>query len=88
MTALAGARVALGWSRSAATRQRFTDELDAPAVESWQALCESPDVDAVLVCSTNVDQLPDARAALAAGKHALEIEGTWRAQNAVLFAPR
>ena len=71
LTALAGARVALGWSRSAATRQRFTDELDAPAVESWQALCESPDVDAVLVCSTNVDHFPHARAALAAGKHVL-----------------
>ena len=66
-----GAVVTLGWSRSRSTRDLFSQELDAPTVEHWQELCASPDVDAVLVCSTNVDHFPHARAALAAGKHVL-----------------
>lgn len=66
-----GGEVTLGWSRSEQTRQKFQQELDAPTVEHWQQLCESPDVDAVLVCSANVDHFPQAQAALAAGKHVL-----------------
>ena len=66
-----GAEVTLGWSRTQRTRDTFRQELNAPTVEHWQQLCESPDVDAVLVCSTDVDHFPHARAALAAGKHVL-----------------
>ena len=68
---VAGAVVTLGWSRSQATRDLFGAESGAPTVEHWQELCASPDVDAVLVCSTNVEHFPHARAALAAGKHVL-----------------
>ena len=66
-----GAVVTLGWSRSQKTRDLFSQELDVPTVEHWRELCESPDVDAVLVCSTNVEHFPHARAALVAGKHVL-----------------
>ena len=66
-----GAAVTLGWSRTQATRDRFTQELGAATVEHWQELCASAEVDAVLVCSTNVEHFPHARAALAAGKHVL-----------------
>lgn len=61
----------LGWSRTQQTRSKFHQELDAATVEHWEQLCDSPDVDAVLVCSTNVEHFPQARAALAAGKHVL-----------------
>lgn len=66
-----GTVVTLGWSRTQATRDLFSQQLDAPTVERWQELCTSPDVDAVLVCSTNVEHFPHAREALAAGKHVL-----------------
>jgi len=66
-----GALVTLGWSRTQPTRDVFSQELDAPTVEHWQELCASSDVDAVLVCSTNVEHFPHARAALAAGKHVM-----------------
>ena len=66
-----GARVTLGWSRTQQTRSKFQQELDAATVEHWEQLCDSPEVDAVLVCSTNVEHFPQARAALAAGKHVL-----------------
>lgn len=66
-----GAVVTLGWSRTQPTRDLFSREVDAPTVDHWQELCASPDVDAVLVCSTNVEHFPHARAALAAGKHVL-----------------
>ena len=63
--------VALGWSRSQSTRDLFRQELNMPTVEHWQELCANPEVDAVLVCSTNVEHFVHARAALAAGKHVL-----------------
>ena len=66
-----GAVVTLGWSRTRPTRDLFSQELGAPTVEHWQELCASPEVDAVLVCSTNVEHFPHALAALAAGKHVL-----------------
>ena len=66
-----GAKVALGWSRSQSTRDLFRQELNMPTVEHWQELCTNPEVDAVLVCSTNVEHFVHARAALAAGKHVL-----------------
>ena len=66
-----GAEVALGWSRSAASRERFSSEIGAPAVPQWRRLCASPDVDAVVVSSINVDHYTHARASLEAGKHVL-----------------
>ena len=66
-----GAEVALGWSKRQETRDRFSKESGAPSVEEWQQLCESPDVDAVLVCSSDIDHFPHAKAALEAGKHVL-----------------
>lgn len=66
-----GTTVTLGWSRTQPTRDLFHQELGAPTVESWQELCASPEVDAVLVCTTNVEHFPHARAALEAGKHVL-----------------
>ena len=66
-----GTVVTLGWSRTRRTRDLFRQELDVPTVEHWQDLCASADVDAVLVCSTNVDHFTHARGALAAGKHVL-----------------
>ena len=68
---MSGGQVTLGWSRTQKTRDTFSRELDAPTVEHWQALCESPEVDAVLVSSTDVEHFPHARAALEAGKHVL-----------------
>ena len=66
-----GAAVTLGWSRRQTTRDVFSSELDAPTVEHWRDLCESSEVDAVLVCTTNSEHFPHARAALAAGKHVM-----------------
>jgi uncharacterized protein YigE (DUF2233 family) len=54
------------------------------------ALLSAAETDGGFGCdrAINLDGGPSTQASLAAGKHALEIEGTWRAQNAVLFAPR
>ena len=65
------ARLALGWSHSDASRVRWTAETALPAVESWEELCVSPEVDAVLVCTPHNEHAVQAKAALEAGKHVL-----------------
>jgi predicted dehydrogenase len=69
--AIDGCRVTLGWSRSAASRERFSRETGAPAAEEWQAVCASPDVDAVVVATPHIFHYEQARAALLAGKHVM-----------------
>lgn len=64
-------RVTLGWSRSPRGRDRFSRETGAGTVEMWQALCESGEVDAVVVATPHVFHFEQARAALEAGKHVL-----------------
>jgi len=66
-----GCRVTLGWSRSAASRERFSRETDAPAVDEWQAVCASTEVDAVVIATPHVFHYEQARAALRAGKHVM-----------------
>lgn len=66
-----GAKVSLGWSRRQETRDRFSRECSAPSVKDWEHLCSSPEVDAVFVCSADVDHLRHSKAALEAGKHVL-----------------
>lgn len=68
---LDGARVAAGWSRSAAARERFAGEFGVPAPDAWQDLCTSADLDAVLICTPNAEHGEQARVALEAGKHVL-----------------
>ncbi len=66
-----GCRVVLGWSRSESSRERFGSEIGVPAVEDWHAVCDSEQVDAVVVCTPHIFHFEQARAALAAGKHVL-----------------
>jgi len=63
--------VAMGWSRSPSTRERFSSELDVPTVDSGSELCTSSEIDAVFVCSPNIEHFAYARTALQAGKHVL-----------------
>jgi len=71
LTVIEGAKVTLGWSRSAESRAQFARDIGVSTVEKWQDLCASPDVDAVLVCTPNADHFVHARAALEASKHIL-----------------
>jgi predicted dehydrogenase len=66
-----GAKVVLGWSRSEASRARFTRETGAPTVKGWEDLCASDQADAVFVCTPNAEHFCHALAALEAGKHVL-----------------
>jgi predicted dehydrogenase len=68
---LAEARVVLGWSRSADSRQRWAAEFGVPSAPSWDACCASEDVDAVLVCTPHSEHYAQAKMALLAGKHVL-----------------
>lgn len=63
--------VTMGWSRSPATREQFSSELDVPTVDSGSELCTNPEIDAVFVCSPNTEHFDYARTALEAGKHVL-----------------
>lgn len=67
--AIEGAEVTLGWSRSAESRARLSQETGATVVTQWRDLCTSPDVDAVFVCTPNADHFDHARVALQARKH-------------------
>ncbi len=71
LKSLDGAEVTLGWSRSAETRTRFSEELGCATAQTWQGLCESPQIDAVLICTPNSEHFTQACAALGAGKHVL-----------------
>ena len=64
-----GVSVTLGWSRSERSRERFRQEVGAPATERWQAVCESDQVDAVLIATPHLFHSEQARAALDGGKH-------------------
>lgn len=66
-----GAVVGAGWSRSEFTRASFAAEYGVPVVDTWQALCAHPEVDAVCVCTPNAQHFSQAEAALKAGKHVL-----------------
>lgn len=66
-----GCRVVTGWSRSEDARDRFERELAAPTVTDWRAICESDEVDAVVISTPHVFHFEQARAALHAGKHIL-----------------
>ena len=66
-----GCRVTIGWSRSAASRERFEREVDAPPTDDWQDVCRCDDVDAVLVATPHVFHFEQAREALACGKHVM-----------------
>lgn len=68
---LDGVRVVLGWSRSSATRERFGRATHARVVPNWQDLCLDAEVDAVVVSTPNLQHVPQAEAALQAGKHVL-----------------
>jgi len=68
---IARCRVTLGWSRSAVSRERFSRETGAPAADTWQAVCDSPEVDAVLVATPHIFHYAQAQAALLAGKHVM-----------------
>jgi predicted dehydrogenase len=71
MMHLTDADVTLGWSRSAASRQRFARDLGRSTTEHWEELCTSDEADAVLVCTPHVEHYRHAKAALMAGKHVL-----------------
>ena len=66
-----GCRVVLGWSRSESSRERFPGEVGVPAVDDWHEVCDSDEVDAVVVCTPHIFHFEQARTALAAGKHVL-----------------
>lgn len=67
-----GARVTLVGSRSADRASRFAAENGVPAwVEGYEALVNSPDVDAVYVATPHSEHRDCALLALAAGKHVL-----------------
>jgi len=68
---LDGGQVAAGWSRSAMARERFAAEFSVPTPDTWQELCASADIDAILVCTPNVEHGEQAKVALEAGKHVL-----------------
>ncbi len=61
----------LGWSRSERSRERFRGEIGAPTIADWRQVCESEQVDAVVVSTPHVFHFEQARAALANGKHVL-----------------
>ena len=65
------ARAVRGWSRSPLSRRRFIRQTGGESVESWRALCASPDLDAIMVCTPNDRHEAQAMAALEAGKHVL-----------------
>jgi len=69
--AIEGARVTLGWSRSDKSRERFRREIGAPTVEDWRKVCESDQVDAVLVSTPHVFHYEQVREALSNGKHVM-----------------
>jgi predicted dehydrogenase len=65
----AGAEIAGGFARTAATRESFTTEFGGRAFESYQAMLDDPGVDGVLLAtphSTHADQIV---LAANAGKH-------------------
>lgn len=66
-----GCRVTLGWSRSEGSRERFRREIGAPAAENWRTVCESDQVDAVVISTPNIFHSEQVRASLANGKHVL-----------------
>jgi len=66
-----GVAITLGWSRSAQSRERFSRDTGAKMAEHWQNVCESDDVDAIVVCTPHVFHFEQAHAALAGGKHVL-----------------
>jgi len=69
--AIKGVHVTIGWSRSERSRERFRSEIGAPTTENWLEVCESEQVDAVVVSTPHVFHFEQARAALANGKHVL-----------------
>jgi len=66
-----GVHVTIGWSRSERCCERFRREIGARATENWLEVCESEQVDAVVVSTPHVFHFEQARAALANGKHVL-----------------
>ncbi len=66
-----GCRVVMGWSRSEGSRERFGSEVGVPTVDDWHEVCDSDQVDAVVVATPHVFHFEQTRAALAAGKHVL-----------------
>lgn len=66
-----GCRVTRVWSRSGEKRERLAGKIGCVAVDRWEAVAESEDVDAIVVSTCHVHHYAQARAALSASKHAL-----------------
>lgn len=66
-----GVGVTLAWSRSQASRERIGREMGTRTVEDWREVCESDQVDAVVVSTPHVSHFEQARQVLLNGKHVL-----------------
>ena len=67
-----GVRITHAWSRTRETAELAANELGIPTVvDHWEAIVESPQIDAVVIATPPILHLPATLAALDAGKHVL-----------------
>jgi len=64
-------RVTLGWSRSPLKRALLSRRTGARSEETWRAVCQSGQVDAIVVATPNAFHFEQALAAIEARKHVL-----------------